>query len=176
MDAPDPRNPVGRFQRPERFAAEDRAGWIASIEALPARLREAVSGLDERALETRYREGGWTVRQVVHHLPDSHWHAYAAFKRTLTEPEPVTMGYEEAAWADLADTRVVPVSASLAMLEALHARWAALMHAMSDADFELGYVPSGGSRRTLALVLAIYEWHGRHHLAHVLAVRRALGA
>jgi hypothetical protein len=134
-------------------------------------LRAAVAGLSEAQLDTPYRDGGWTVRQVVHHVPESHMNAYIRFKLALTENEPTVKAYDEAAWAETPEVRKTPVEVSLAMLAHLHARWVILLESMSDADFakmfrhpELGAVP-------LERNLALYAWHGKHHVAHITSLR-----
>lgn len=145
------------------------------IAGTPARLRAAVEGLDEGQLDTPYREGGWTLRQVVHHVPDSHLNAYIRVKLALTEPEPVIKPYDEAAWAALPDTDRVPVAVSLALLDALHQRWVALWRAMSEADFAREYVHPDTGRHTLDYLLALYAWHGPHHVAHITSARARNG-
>jgi uncharacterized damage-inducible protein DinB len=153
---------------------EQRRQWIAEIDEAPSRLRAAIAGLSEAQLDTPYRDGGWTVRQVIHHVPDSHINAYVRFKLALTETEPTIKPYEEAAWAELADTRETPVDVSLALLEALHTRWVSVLNSMSDADFakqfrhpELGVV-------SLDKNLALYAWHGKHHTAHIVNLRERM--
>lgn len=163
----DPRYPIGRFSPPGAYAAEETAAWIGEIAILPTHLREAVKGLDEAALDTPYREGGWTVRHVVHHLPDSHLNAYVRFKLALTEESPTIRPYDEAAWARLPDAAGA-VELSLDLLEALHRRWVALLETMDEAAFRRAFVhPEHGRTMTLHATLALYAWHGRHHLAHV---------
>jgi hypothetical protein len=165
------RHPIGRFSFQPPGTAEQRSTWIAEIAEAPANLRAAVAGLNEEQLNTPYRDGGWTVRQVIHHVPDSHLNAYTRFKLALTENEPTIKGYDEAAWAELADVRAVPVEVSLVLLENLHKRWVALLRSMSDTDFlkqfrhpELGVV-------RLEKNLALYAWHGKHHAAHITSLR-----
>lgn len=165
--------PVGKFQRPASVSPADRARWIATIAATPARMREAASSLTEQQLDTPYREGGWTARQVIHHVPESHMNSYIRFKLALTEDAPVIKPYDEAAWARLNDVPVAPVEASLALLEALHERWVVLMNGMSEADWKRGYIhPEAKDRGTIPLqeVLALYAWHCDHHLGHVKSV------
>jgi hypothetical protein len=169
--SPDPRYPIGPFRAPASASPEERAAWIGEIAILPAHLREAVSGLDEAALDAPYRPGGWTVRQVVHHLPDSHANAYVRFKLALTEDSPTIRPYDEAAWARLPDS-AGPVEDSLDLLDALHRRWTRLLEAMDEADFARAFVhPEHGRRLDLSTVLALYAWHGRHHLAHIRGAR-----
>jgi uncharacterized damage-inducible protein DinB len=163
----DPRYPIGRFTPPPSATAEERAAWTGEIAILPGHLRSAVEGLDDAALGKPYREGGWTVRQVVHHLADSHVNAYVRFKLALTEERPTIRPYDEAAWARLPDGDG-PVGDSLDLLDALHRRWVALLETMTDRDFARVYLhPEQGRSVPLAGALALYAWHGRHHLAHV---------
>src|SRR6476660_5398069 len=131
----DPRYPVGRYQAPEIITAAERSPWVRQIETLPSSLKEAVAGLSDTQLNTPYRPGGWTVRQVVHHLPDSHLNSYTRFRLALTENSPVIKPYDEAAWAELSDAKAAPIAASLSLLEGLHARWTALLHSLGDAAF-----------------------------------------
>lgn len=167
--------PIGKFTWDGPKGAADRAVRIDAIAAAPAALRAAVLGLSDAQLDTPYRPGGWTVRQVVHHVPDSHMNAYVRFKLAVTEDAPTIKPYDEAAWAELADVKAVPVATSLALLDALHARWVALLASLGDADWartfrhpELGLVP-------LEKNLALYAWHGRHHVAHVTSLRARMG-
>lgn len=173
----DLRYPIGRFRRPTDVTAAERAAFIEAIASTPAALREAVRGLDHRQLDTPYRPDGWTVRQVVHHLPDSHLNAYVRLKLAFTEVEPTIKPYDEAKWAALPDSRSALVPESLALLEALHARWVFLLRAMAPADFArtLVHPEHPGSPMTLDVQLAIYAWHGRHHVAHITALRERMG-
>jgi uncharacterized damage-inducible protein DinB len=169
------RYPVGRFQPAGRIPAAERAAFLDSVASTPTRFRAAITGLSDAQLDTPYREGGWTVRQLIHHLPDSHLNAYVRFKLALTEDNPRIKTYEEAGWAELDDSRTTPVETSLALLDTLHARWDRLLRSMSDEDFqrtldhpELGSLP-------LDTMLRLYEWHGRHHVAHVARLRERMG-
>lgn len=165
------RYPIGRFRFEAAAAAAERAGWIDAIAALPARLRAACDALDERAWQTPYRAGGWTPRQVVHHVADSHLNAYVRFKLALTEPNPTIKPYDEAAWAELPDVALAPPEVSLALVEALHRRWAELLGALQPADFaRTVYHPERQRTMSLDELLALYAWHGRHHVAHVESV------
>jgi hypothetical protein len=170
----DLRFPIGRFSLPASSDASVRAAQIETLRMLPERLREAVSGLSDSQLDTPYRGGGWTVRQVVHHLPDSHANCYVRFKLALTEDWPTIKPYDEAAWAKLADSSL-PVDVSLSFLAALHGRWVALLESMSEEDFQKGYNHPEQGRVTLAWVLAIYDWHSRHHTAHIVRLRARQG-
>jgi uncharacterized damage-inducible protein DinB len=171
----DPRYPTGPFIAPGPLTTGARAAAIDAIAATPARLRAAVRDLDDRQLDTPYRPGGWTVRQLVHHVPDSHLNAYIRLKLALTEPLPTIRPYDEAAWARLADTAIVPVETSLTLLDALHGRWVALLRAMTEADFRREYVHPETGRHALDHLVALYAWHGPHHVAHVTALRQRLG-
>ena len=165
------RFPVGRFTPPVASTPEDRARWISEIESLPAQLRAAVAAVGEARLDTPYRPGGWTVRQVVHHLPDSHANAFIRVKLALTEEAPTIKAYDEARWAELPDVRLTPVSVSLTLLEALHARWVVLLRALAPEDWARTFVhPDHGRQLTLDHATAMYAWHSRHHLGHVLSV------
>lgn len=163
----DLRYPIGRFTPPERVTEAGLTTWVDAIEALPGQLRAAVAGLTDRQLDTPYRPGGWTLRQTVHHLPDSHANAYVRFKLALTEDEPRITPYDEAAWAKLADTSAAPVDTSLDLLTALHVRWVAVLRAMAPDQWTRRYRhPESGPTR-LDHAAGMYAWHGRHHLAHI---------
>jgi hypothetical protein len=167
----DPRYPVGKFAWPETISRDELDAAIAEIAALPAQLRAAVKGLSAEQLDTPYREGGWTVRQVVHHVPDSHMNSYVRFKLALTENEPVIKPYDEAAWARLPDSKA-PVEPSLLLLEALHDRWVTLMRAMSQEQWALRFTHPERGSMPLDITAALYAWHSRHHLAHVTRLRQ----
>ncbi len=164
------RYPIGRFAPPATSTPELRAAHIHTLRLLPERLHAAVAGLNDAQLDTPYREGGWTLRQVVHHLADSHMNAYVRFKLAVTEDWPTVKPYDEAAWAGLPDSKL-PVDGSLALIAALHARWVALLESFSARDFERGYMHPQMGRQDLATVLALYEWHSRHHTAHIASLR-----
>ncbi len=167
------RYPVGEFERPPLpLTADQRARYVDEIAALPDRFEAAVAGLSEKQLDTPYRPGGWTVRQVAHHVPDSHMNALVRFKLALTEKTPTIKPYDEARWAELGDVRETPVSVSLALLEALHHRWVTRLRAMTEDDFARTYRhPELGSTLSLDHALAMYAWHCRHHTAHVTELR-----
>jgi uncharacterized damage-inducible protein DinB len=173
--ATDIRYPVGRFARPEQITEAQRAQAISAVAAAPARLRDAVRGLDEQQLDTPYRPGGWTVRQVVHHLPDSHLNAYIRFKLALTEDTPTIKPYAEARWAELPDSRTTPVETSLTMMGALHDRWMHVLRAMQPSDFARSVVHPENGPMSLDLMLQLYAWHGAHHTAHITELRRRNG-
>jgi hypothetical protein len=170
----DLRYPIGNFDRVESLTPDQRGEHIEAIAAAPARLSVAVSGLKPEQLDTPYRPGGWTVRQVAHHVPDSHMNAYIRFKLALTEDEPTIKPYREDRWAELADAKA-PIEPSLALLENLHKRWVLLLRSLTPRDWarkmrhpELGVL-------TLDQTLAIYGWHGRHHVAHITSLRERNG-
>ena len=167
----DLRYPVGEFVPPVAFSAADRAAAIRILAEFPARLRLATAGLTERQLDTPYRPDGWTIRQVVHHVPDSHLNAYIRFKWTLTESNPTIKPYDQEAWATLADTRLTPVSVSLDLLEAVHRRWVVLLESVKEEDWQRPLIHPESGPMTLDKLLQMYAWHGRHHLAHVASVR-----
>ena len=170
----DPRYPVGHAAVPAADPAE-YARLIDEIERLPATFRAALDGLTDAQLDTPYRDGGWTVRQVAHHVPDSHLNAYTRFKLALTEDGPRIKPYDEAAWAQLPDSRL-PVAPSLALLDALHARWVVVLRSIAFDDFDrLRYDHPENGVTTLREALGIYAWHGRHHTAHVAGVRERMG-
>lgn len=168
-EAEELRYPIGRFQLGGAgVSAEDRERHLRSIETLPSRLRSAVVALTPEQWHTPYRPGGWTVHQLVHHIPDSHLNAYTRFKLALTENEPTIKPYHEAAWAELADTAECEAEVSLVLLEALHRRWVALLRSLSDDDFARTLRhPEHGRAFTLDQMLAMYGWHSEHHLAHI---------
>ncbi len=171
----DLRFPVGRHQRPQSLTSEQRRTAIDAIAAAPTLLRTAVSGLDERQLDTPYRPDGWTVRQVVHHVPDSHLNAYTRFKLGLTEDTPTIKPYDEAKWAQLEDSRSTPIATSLALLDAVHDRWLRVLRAMTPSDFARTLNHPENGVMNLDQMLALYEWHGRHHVAHVTNLRSRNG-
>jgi len=167
--------PIGRFQWRGESTPDERRSWVDEIAAAPARLREALAGLDDTQLSTPYRDGGWTVRQVAHHVPDSHMNAYIRFKFALTEPEPVIKPYDENAWASMADTALVPVDVSVVLLDALHRRWVAFLLDMRPEDWRRSYVHPEMGKVTLDRAAGLYAWHGRHHVAHITGLRSRRG-
>ncbi len=167
--------PIGKFQPPETISDHDRQAFIRQIAEAPAALWSAVTGLSEEQLDTPYRDGGWTVRQVVHHLADSHMNAFVRFKLAMTEDQPTVKTYNQQRWAELPDAKAVPVVVSLNLVDSLHKRFVTLLRSMSAADFartmnhpELGVVP-------LDHYLSLYAWHGRHHVAHITSLRERKG-
>jgi len=171
----DLRYPVGRFQRPATLSDAERRAAIDAIAAAPANMRVAVRGLDDAQLDTPYRPEGWTVRPVVHHVPDSHANAYIRFKWTLTEDTPTIKTYDEAAWAALADSRTTPIETSLTMLEMLHDRWVRLLRSLSAQDYSRRLIHPENGPMTLDDLLATYAWHGKHHVAHIVNLRTRNG-
>lgn len=172
----DPRFPIGRFTpKKAPLTPEERERHIRSIEEHPAALRAAVYGLTDAQLDTPYRDGGWTVRQVVHHVADSHLNSYQRFKLALTEDNPTIRTYDQTTWAETHEARTAPVEVSLALLEALHRRWALFLRSLAPADFgrtmehpEIGSI-------TVDFLLELYGWHGPHHTAHVTGLRERMG-
>ena len=171
----DPKYPIGKFAKPERFDAALREQCIREIAAAPAALRAAVAGWDDRKLDTPYRDGGWSVRQVVHHLPDSHMNAYVRWKLALTETEPVIKPYAEDRWAELPDAKLAPVDSSLALLESIHSRWVVCMRGMKTEEFEKKFRHPERGLMSLNDLLALYAWHGKHHVAHITTLRKKNG-
>jgi hypothetical protein len=167
--------PIGRFAFDTETTPEKRKAWIADIAETPAALRRAVDGLSPTQLDTPYREGGWTVRQVVHHLADSHMNSFTRFKLALTEHAPRIKPYNQAAWAATADVAGVDTALSLALMEGLHGRWTALLSAMAAADFSRTFVHPENGAQTLDRALQTYAWHGRHHVAHIVTLRERKG-
>lgn len=169
MDIENLKYPVGKFSKPEMFTSRLKAEYIEVISMFPNRLRDAIANLNDSHLDTPYRPGGWTIRQVVNHCSDSHMNAMIRFKLALTEDKPVITPYLQNAWANLADSKTMPLEAALNILEGLHSRWTVLLQSMSDSDFEKCYVhPEHGREIRLTEALASYAWHCNHHLAHVV--------
>lgn len=165
------RYPIGRFKP---AADRSRAEQIDTLRQFPAQLRSTLAGWSDAQLDTPYREGGWTVRQLVHHLADSHANSYIRVKLALTEDKPTIKAYDEAAWAELPDSRL-PIEPSLILVAGVHARFVALLESMSDQDFEKSFVHPERGPLSLATNLAIYDWHSRHHLAHITSLKRRMG-
>jgi len=171
----DVKYPIGRFETPARPGDARRAALVAEIEEAPASLRHAVAHLNDAQLDTPYREGGWTVRQVVHHLPDSHVNGYVRFKLALTEDEPTIKPYMESLWAELPEARTAPIGLSLDLLDALHRRWVAMLRSMAPEAFDRTYRHPQTGMSPLWRALALYAWHGRHHVAHVTTLAARAG-
>jgi uncharacterized damage-inducible protein DinB len=175
----DLRYPIGDFEwtqpESEEQSAKDRVQYIDVLAKLPVQMRTAVQGLSPEQLDTPYRPEGWTVRQVVHHVPESHMNAYIRFKLALTEEQPQIKPYKEAAWANLPDNNITPIEVSLQLLAALHSRWVDVLQTMRPSDFgRTLYHPERGVL-TLDRMLALYAWHSAHHLAHITSLRERMG-
>jgi hypothetical protein len=171
----DLRYPIGKFDLKEPVTPEHVAEFIRQIAAAPTRMREVVAGLSDAQLDTPYRPGGWTVRQVVHHVPDSHLNSYVRFRLALTEDEPTIKPYDEGRWAALPDARTAPVDLSLALLDNLHRRWVLLLESLTPAEWDRRFRHPELGVRTLRQTVAMYAWHGRHHVAHIQALRLRMG-
>jgi uncharacterized damage-inducible protein DinB len=171
----DLRYPIGPYQARTSLEPAERAEAISQIEDVPKRLRAAVSGLTEAQLDTPYRPGGWTVRQVIHHLPDSHMNSYVRIKLALTENEPTVKPYEEDLWAKLSDSRDTPIDVSLALLDSLHRRWEILLRSLRPEDFARRLRHPVAGVMTLDNLVHHYAWHGRHHVAHITSLRQREG-
>jgi hypothetical protein len=171
----DLRYPIGAFQPVQSLTDIQRTACIAQIAELPARLSAAVTGLTPPQLDTAYRPGGWTVRQLVHHIADSHMNAFTRFKLALTENEPTIKTYEEALWAELADTKMPAIEPSLAIIDNLHRRWVILLRSLGPADWPRKFRHPEWGLATVDFLLAQYSWHGRHHVAHITALRERNG-
>jgi len=167
--------PVGKFKWEGVITDEQRRQLIAQIEQAPAQLRKALAGLTEEQVDTPYRPGGWTVRQVVHHLPDSHMNAYVRFQLALTEDEPTIKPYDQERWATLKDARTAPAELSLSLLESLHRRFVLLLRSLRAEDFARTFLHPEMGVVTLDKYLGMYAWHGRHHIAHVTSLRDRMG-
>jgi DinB superfamily len=167
--------PIGRFQKDTTVTDERRRALIDGIEKLPLEMRAAVSGLSDPQLDTPYRPNGWSLRQVLHHVPDSHMNAYIRFKLALTESEPTIKPYDQEQWAQLADVRLTPIEVSLSLLESLHRRWTLLLLSLPPAAFSKTLRHPDLGLLTLDTQLGLYEWHGRHHVAHIRSLRNRMG-
>jgi hypothetical protein len=167
--------PIGKYETKTLLTPAERAEAIAQIAETPRRMRDAVAGLTEGQLDTPYRPGGWTLRQLAHHVPDSHMNAYVRVKLALTENEPTVKPYEEALWAELPDSRETPVEVSLTLLEFLHLRWDILLRALQPSDFARSLRHPVNGPMTVDNVVHQYAWHGRHHVAHITSLRQREG-
>lgn len=170
----DPRYPIGKFHYEGTPTDQQRAKFISEIDQTPAGIRAAVKDLSPQQLDTPYRDAGWTVRQVVHHVPDSHMNAYLRFKLALTEDEPTIKTYEEDRWANLADTQSTPIEVSLALLENLHSRWVRLLRSLNENDWKRSFKHPELGLMPLEKNLALYAWHGKHHTAHITELRKRI--
>ena len=171
----DPRYPIGKFQAPKETTQAMRAQAIQEIAAVPAGVRAATQGLNDAKLDTPYRDGGWTVRQVVHHVADSHLNAYVRCRLALTEMEPTIKPYEESAWAKLEDAAHSPIDVSLRLLEPLHERWVTLLRSVKTEEFARTFRHPDHGVKTLDWMLFLYAWHGKHHAAHITELRKQKG-
>ena len=171
----DPRYPIGRFDRKTNVTKEMHGDFIKIIKALPSQLRKEVEDLSQYQLDTPYRDGGWTIRQVIHHLADSHINSYVRFKLALTEDNPQIKTYEEHLWAELPDTFNTPIEVSLQLLDSLHIRWAILLNELTDRQFERTFQHPDWGNITLNKTTALYAWHSKHHLAHITELKKRMG-
>lgn len=171
----DLRYPIGHYE-PKPFSPFQKEEWLADIKFLPQAIEHAINNLDEQQLQTPYREGGWTVHQLVHHVADSHMNAYIRFKLGYTEDNPTIRPYEEKLWAQTSDVKNLPVNVSVTLLHALHQRWYEFLHHFTDEDWQRPvYHPEHKKQFTLWHFLGMYAWHSRHHVAHITALRERMG-
>ena len=170
----DLRYPIGQFEWAGGSTAEERQRWIEQIGNLPSELLSAAGGLTHEQLDTPYRDGGWTVRQVIHHVADSHMHSYLRCKLALTETEPAIKAYDEKVWAQLRDSLTAPCEISLALLDALHRRWVVVWKNMAADEWSRSYRHPEHGLVSLERTLAHYAWHGRHHTAHISSLRQRM--
>ena len=171
----DARFPIGKFTFEGPLSDAQCSGFLHDIEGTPAALRSAVQGLTPQQLDTPYRDGGWTVRQVIHHVPDSHMNAYIRFKLALTEDEPTIKPYLENLWAELEDTKTTPPEVSLALLDQLHSRWVRLLRAIKPEQWKRTFRHPEMGQVSLEKNVALYAWHGKHHVAHITELRKRMG-
>jgi len=170
----DPRFPVGKFHYDGPPNEEQKHVFLDEIARTPANLRAAVHGLSEAQLDTEYRPGGWSVRQVIHHVPDSHLNSYVRFKLALTEDDPTIKPYAEDRWAELADSKATPVEVSLTLLDSLHDRWVRLLRSLTEEEWKRTFRHPDLGPMTLEKTLALYAWHGKHHVAHITELRKRM--
>jgi uncharacterized damage-inducible protein DinB len=171
----DPRFPIGKFLYSGSLTAERKQEHLHNIEQTPARMRAALRGLSDRQLDTPYRDGGWTLRQVAHHVPDSHMNSYIRFKLAITEDDPTIKPYMEDLWAELPEAKSAPIEMSLVLLDSLHQRWVLMLRKLSDSDWQRAFRHPELGAITLEKNLALYSWHGRHHVAHITSLRERMG-
>jgi hypothetical protein len=169
------RYPIGSPSRAQSFTPQERTAAIEGVRALPQSLRAAVAPLSEEQLETPYRPGGWTVRQLIHHVADSHMNAYSRVRLALTDDSPTIFAYKEERWAELADARTEAVSTSLDLLQSLHVRWVRLFSSLEEQDWKRGFLHPALGRQSVEQSLLLYDWHGRHHTAHVTQLSQRMG-
>jgi hypothetical protein len=166
--------PIGKFTKPEVISSENIVHWISAISSFPQRLIHEVSHLNDEQLETQYRPGGWTIRQVIHHCADSHLNSITRFKLALTEEQPTIKPYFEERWAELADCKKMPILPSLKILEGIHERWTVLLKSLKDEDFGRTFIhPEHGTKISIGENIGIYAWHSNHHLAHITMAKRS---
>ena len=176
MDINQLKYPIGKFRAPYRITPATRENYINDLERLPGQITEAVKGLTNNQLDTAYRPEGWTIRQVVHHIPDSHLNSYIRYKWALTEKQPLIKAYHEKEWAQLPDALKGPVEMSLELLQDLHKRWVWLLRNLSQEDWSKCFIhPETGKQIPLDLNLSLYSWHGKHHLAHITSLKERKG-
>lgn len=171
----DPRFPIGKFHHEGPMSLEQKAKYLDDIEQMPKRMRAAVAGLSDAQIDTPYRDGGWTVRQVVHHVPDSHMNSYVRFKLALTEENPTIKPYAEDLWAELPEAKTAPIEVSLSLLEDLHRRWVLMLRGLKPEDWQRTFQHPQLGPMSLEKNLALYSWHGRHHVAHITSLRDRMG-
>ncbi len=171
----DPRYPIGKFSCTGPLTAEQKQQCLTDIEQTPAQLRAALRGLSDQQLDTSYRDGGWTLRQLAHHLPDSHMNSYVRFKLALTEDQPTIKPYMENLWAELPEAKLASIEVSLALLDSLHQRWMLMLRQLTDAEWQRTFRHPALGPMSLEKTLALYSWHGRHHVAHVTSLRERRG-
>jgi hypothetical protein len=171
----DLQHPIGKFEWTGSRGAEQLHRWVDEIEAAPAQLRLAVRDLSPTQLDTPYRPGGWTVRQLVHHVPDSHMNSYMRFRLALTEQEPTIKPYDQDGWAGLLDARTAPIESSLSLLESLHSRWVILLRSLAPDDWQRSFRHPELGLVSLERTASLYAWHGRHHVAHITSLRHRMG-
>jgi len=170
----DLRFPIGKFSYSGTLSPEQKQEFLADIEQTAGRLRASVAGLSAAQLDTPYRPDGWTVRQVVHHMPDSHMNSYIRYKMALTEEEPTIKTYAEDRWAELADTNATPIEVSLTLLDSLHQRWMVLLRSLTNEEWKKSFRHPEHGPMSLEKALALYAWHGKHHVAHVTELRKRM--
>jgi uncharacterized damage-inducible protein DinB len=171
----DPRYPIGKFSYNGPPTAEDKKKYLDEIEQTPPRFRSALAGLSDEQLNTPYRDGGWTLRQLAHHLPDSHMNAYVRFKLALTEDEPTIKPYMENLWAELPEAKSAGIEVSLALLDSLHRRWMLMLRQFGDAEWKRTFRHPELGAMSLEKTVALYAWHGKHHVAHVTSLKKEMG-
>jgi hypothetical protein len=171
----DPSYPIGEFEMPKEVTPARRQQAVEEIASTPAKMRAAVKGLNDAQLDTPYRADGWTVRQVVHHVPDSHLNAYVRLKLALTEEKPTIKPYDQEAWAKLADSKLTPIEVSLTLLSTVHDRWDRIWRSLKPEQFSRPLIHPESGERNVDWLLFLYEWHGKHHTAHITELRKQKG-